>query len=288
MLPQASYENLYNDLRAFIPEERLIRDPLRTLAYGTDASMYRLVPQLVVQVGNEEEMSRILKLAHNHGTPITFRGAGTSLSGQAITDSVLLMIGDDWRGWRISEDAASITLQPAVIGGHANRYLAPHKKKIGPDPASINACQIGGIAANNASGMCCGTAQNSYKTLKSMRLMLADGTVLDTGDDASRQCFVQSHGQLLNRLEELAKRTREDEALAERIRRKFKIKNTCGYSLNALVDYEDPFEILQHLMIGSEGTLGFMAEITYHTVPEHTHKATALMLFQTSERLARR
>ncbi|MEE4377450.1 MAG: FAD-binding and (Fe-S)-binding domain-containing protein [Candidatus Competibacteraceae bacterium] len=278
MQPQA-YENLYNDLRAFLPSERLIRDPLRTLAYGTDASLYRLIPQLVVQVGNEEEMSRILKLAQQHSTPVTFRGAGTSLSGQAITDSVLLMIGDDWRSWRISEDAASITLQPAVIGGHANRYLAPHKKKIGPDPASINACQVGGIAANNASGMCCGTAQNSYRTLKSMRLVLADGTVLDTGDDASRQTFVESHGQLLSTLKELAKRTREDETLAERIRRKFKIKNTCGYSLNALVDYEDPFEILQHLMIGSEGTLGFIAEITYHTVPEHTHKATSLMLF---------
>jgi len=278
MLPQA-YENLYNDLRAFLPLERLIHDPLRTLAYGTDASLYRLIPQLVIKVGNEEEMSRILKLVHQHNIPVTFRGAGTSLSGQSITDSVLLMIGDDWRSWRISEDAASITLQPAVIGGHANRYLAPHKKKIGPDPASINACQVGGIAANNASGMCCGTAQNSYRTLKSMRLVLADGTVLDTGDDASRQTFVESHGHLLTTLKELAQRTRTDDVLAERIRRKFKIKNTCGYSLNALIDYEDPFEILQHLLIGSEGTLGFIAEITYHTVPEHTHKATALMLF---------
>jgi D-lactate dehydrogenase len=278
MSPQA-YQDLYDALRAFLPEDRLIRDPLRTLAYGTDASLYRLIPQLVVQVESEEEMSRILGLAHTHHTPVTFRGAGTSLSGQAITDSVLLTLGDHWRSWRINEDASAITLRPAVIGGHANRYLAPYKKKIGPDPASINACQVGGIAANNASGMCCGTAQNSYKTLKSMRLILADGTVLDTGDDASRQRFAQTHGPLLAKLQELASRTREDETLAERIRRKFKIKNTCGYSLNALVDFDDPFEILQHLLIGSEGTLGFIAEITYHTVPEHSHKATALMIF---------
>ncbi len=272
-------QNLHRDLQTFIPAARLIADPLRTLAYGADASLYRLIPQLVVRVENEEEMRRILGLAHTHGMPVTFRAAGTSLSGQAITDSVLLQLGDGWRGWRISEDAATISLQPGIIGGHANRYLAPYQRKIGPDPASINTCWIGGIAANNASGMCCGTAQNSYQTLKNMRVMLADGAVLDTGDPASRQAFSASHGPLLAQIAELGQRTRSDATLAERIRNKFKIKNTCGYSLNALVDYEDPFEILQHLMIGSEGTLGFIAEITYHTVEEHTHKATALMIF---------
>ena len=142
---------------------------MRTLAYGTDASLYRLIPQLVVRVDSEAEMRRILGLAHTHGTPVTFRAAGTSLSGQAITDSVLLQLGDGWRNWRIGADAATISLQPGIIGGHANRYLAPYQRKIGPDPASINTCWIGGIAANNASGMCCGTAQNSYCLLYTSR-----------------------------------------------------------------------------------------------------------------------
>jgi len=274
-----AYQSLHHDLQTFIPTARLISDPLRTLAYGADASLYRLIPQLVVRVESEEEMARILGLAHTHGTPVTFRAAGTSLSGQAVTDSVLLQLGDGWRGWRIGDHAATISLQPGIIGGHANRYLAPYQRKIGPDPASINTCQIGGIAANNASGMCCGTAQNSYQTLKSMRVMLADGAVLDTGDPASREAFRASHGALLDQLAELGQRIRADRTLAERIHSKFKIKNTCGYSLNALVDYQDPFEILQHLMIGSEGTLGFIAEVTYHTVEEQTHKATALMIF---------
>lgn len=273
------YEGLLTDLKAFIPRSRLISDPLRTLAYGTDASLYRLVPRLVVQVDGEAEMCRILPLACEHRVPVTFRAAGTSLSGQAITDSVLLLIGDPWRRWRISSDAALISLQPAVIGGHANRLLAPHGRKIGPDPASLNACHVGGIAANNASGMCCGTAENSYRTLESMRVILADGTLLDTADPASRAAFARSHGELVDGLRRLGERARGDAALAGRIREKFRIKNTCGYSLNALVDFEDPIDILQHLMIGSEGTLGFIAEITYRTVEDPKYKATALILF---------
>jgi D-lactate dehydrogenase len=204
MLSKA-HEQLHRDLQSFIPMSRLISDPLRTLAYGTDASLYRLIPQMVVRVEDEDEMRRILALAHTHGTPVTFRAAGTSLSGQAVTDSVLLQLGDGWRGWRLDDGAAAISLQPGIIGGHANRYLAPYQRKIGPDPASINSCQIGGIAANNASGMCCGTAQNSYQTLKSMRVMLADGTVLDTGDPDSRQAFSASHGPLLAELAELGR-----------------------------------------------------------------------------------
>jgi len=278
MLP-APYDRLHAALRDVIPSERLIVDPLRTLAYGTDASFYRLVPKIVAVVDAEEEVRQLLRHARAHGTPVTFRAAGTSLSGQAVSDSVLVLLGDGWRGCRISPGAETVALQPAVVGADANRKLAPFGRKIGPDPASIATAKIGGIAANNASGMCCGTAQNSYRTLASMRVMLADGTLLDTGDDASRAAFAHSHPALLARLAELGERTRADADLAARIRRKFAIKNTTGYSLNALVDFADPFEILQHLMIGSEGTLGFIAEITYRTVPEHADKASALLLF---------
>ena len=154
-----------------------------------------------------------------------------------------------------------------MIGAEANRRLQPYARKIGPDPASIGAAMIGGIAANNSSGMCCGTAQNSYQTVHSLRIVFADGAALDTGDIKSRKAFAASHAALLDGLAALGREARGDEALAKRIRRKFAIKNTTGYSLNALVDFEDPFEILEHLMIGSEGTLGFLSEITYRTVP---------------------
>ncbi|WP_370280135.1 FAD-binding and (Fe-S)-binding domain-containing protein [Pontibacterium sp.] len=275
------YQAFHDQLKSFIPDTRLISDPLRTLAYGTDASFYRLVPQIVVRVESADEVSRIVKLASDSQIPVTFRAAGTSLSGQAITDSVLIQLGDGWKGYEISDDASSIKLQPGVIGGHANKYLAPFNKKIGPDPASINAAKIGGIAANNASGMCCGTAQNSYRTLKSMKLVLSDGTQLDTGCEQSLAAFRESHKGLLDALDALARQTRENDALRQRINHKYRLKNTTGYSLNALVDYEDPIDILQHLMIGSEGTLGFMSEITYHTVDEFPDKASALIFFDT-------
>ena len=176
-----------------------------------------------------------------------------------------------------------IRLQPGIIGAQANRILAPYGKKIGPDPASINAAMIGGIAANNASGMCCGTAQNSYQTVDSMRIIFADGALLDTSDAQSRRDFLVGHGHILEQLSNLANKVCANKALTARIHHKFKIKNTNGYSLNALVDFEDPFDILIHLMIGSEGTLGFISEIVYKTVVEHLHKASALMIFATIE-----
>ena len=275
----APYDELHRRLGAFVARERLITDPLRLLAWGSDASFYRLVPKLVVVAETEAEVRRVLECCAQLRTPVTFRAAGTSLSGQALSDSVLVLLGDGWRKVQVADDAATVTLQPGVIGGVANRRLAPLGRKIGPDPASIDTAMIGGIAANNASGMCCGTAQNSYRTLAGLRVVLADGSVLDTRDPASRAAFVAQRPDLANGLAELGRSTRADVSLAAHIRHKFRLKNTTGYGLNALVDFTDPVDILAHLIIGSEGTLGFISEITYHTVEEHAHKASALILF---------
>ncbi|CAN7251538.1 FAD-binding and (Fe-S)-binding domain-containing protein [Pseudomonas sp. LjRoot71] len=270
-----------------IPAERRFDDPLSTLAFGTDASFYRLIPKLVVRVEAELEVVDLLKLAGVHQVPVTFRAAGTSLSGQALSDSLLIVLGDNWNGREIRGQGNQIRLQPGVIGAQANAVLAPFQRKIGPDPASINACKIGGIVANNASGMCCGTAQNSYHTLAGIRLVLADGTVLDTEDPLSVTRFFATHADLLAQLNELGKQTRANSALAAKIRHKYRLKNTTGLSLNALVDFDQPLDILSHLLVGSEGTLGFISAVTYNTVPDHPHKASALLVFPDVESCCR-
>ncbi len=271
------------ELKNVIPSERIYTDELRRLAYGTDASFYRLIPKVVIKVKNQSEVIKVIKACNQFKIPITFRAAGTSLSGQAITDSILLLIDRDWNGYRISDNAELISLEPAVIGSRANLYLKPYDKKIGPDPASINSAMIGGIAANNASGMCCGTAQNSYNTLSSMKIIFNDGFLLDTSSEESINEFKEKKKDLLDAIKRLRDDIISDPELVELIKAKYKLKNTTGYSINALVDYDDPIDIIQHLMIGSEGTLGFISEITYKTVPENKFKASALVIFKNIE-----
>lgn len=273
------FEPFLQAVSGVVPETALITDYPRRLAFGTDASFYRLIPRLVVLVSEERQVSAILSLADRYRVPITFRAAGTSLSGQAVTDAVLLKLDQRWVDHEVLDGGQKIRLQPGLTGAQANRVLAPFGRKIGPDPASIRSAMIGGIAANNASGMCCGTDQNSYRTIDSMRLVLHDGFVLDTADTRSRERFRKLKPELYQGLKTLRDQVLAEPDLAELITRKFRIKNTTGYSLNALVDFDDPITVLEHLLIGSEGTLGFIAEVTYRTVPEHAHKATSLVFY---------
>jgi len=277
---EAKYQRFHDQISKKISVKNIFTDKLHTLAYGTDASFYRLIPKIVIKTDNASEVQTIIELANEMELSITFRAAGTSLSGQAISDSILIITSRKFSNFRISDDKSEISLEPALTGAQTNNLLAPYGKKIGPDPASINAAMIGGIAANNASGMCCGISQNSYKTLKSMKLIFSDGTKLDTGCEESKKEFKLTHKDFLSDLKQIASETVNDEELRAKIERKFKIKNTCGYSLNSLIDFDDVFDILQHLIIGSEGTLAFIEEITYYTVEDLKDKASALMYFK--------
>lgn len=273
------YHDFSEQLAQFLPQERIISNYAKRLAYGVDASFYRLVPQLVLILDNEKEVVRVLREAALFKLPVTFRAAGTSLSGQAQSESVLIMLTTNWRAHEIVDLGLKIKLGPGVIGADANKYLLPYGRKIGPDPASINTCKIAGIAANNASGMCCGIAQNSYHTLDSIRVVLHDGTVLDTGDKNNVAEFEKTHVSLLENLKILALKTRSDKDLHQLISHKYRLKNTTGYAINSLIDFEDPIDILAHLMIGSEGTLGFISSLTYNTVVEHKYRASSLVFF---------
>ena len=265
-------------VKGILPKDRIYTDELRTLAWGADASEYKLKPQVVLRAADENEVSRILALAHGMGLPVTFRAAGTSLSGQAITDSILVVAGKHWEKWEYHDDT-TVTLQPGIVGARVNQHLAPFGRHFGPDPASIGSCMVGGIVANNASGMSCGTHANSDKMLVSARLVLADGTVLDTGSESSREAFLKVHPEIVEGLKKLREEVLANEKLAERIRYKYSIKNVTGLNLRPLVAYEDPFEMLSHLMVGSEGTLAFLSEVSMKTLPIAPYKASAMIYF---------
>lgn len=273
------YQEFVKNIKKFVPEKSIYTDYLRCFAWGTDAGFYRLVPKVVVRVQNVNQVSEIMKVATGMSIPVTFRAAGTSLSGQAISDSVLIVAGKSWEDYEILDNGKTIRLQPGIIGARVNAILAPYGRIFGPDPASKNSAMVGGIVMNNASGMNCGVHANSDRTLESMVIVMPDGTVLDTASEASRKEFSKTHSHVLDQIMAIRHDILADSELTALIRHKYSIKNVTGLNLLPFITYDDPFEIMAHCMVGSEGTLGFMAQVTMRTVPAPKFKASAMLYF---------
>ena len=271
--------SLRNELETIVAPERVLTHPAELIAFASDASFYRLIPKAVVLARGIDEIRNLFRLSHRLRVPLAFRTAGTSLSGQAVTDGILVEVARNWKRIAVEDGGRKVRVEPGVIGAHVNLALRRHGTKMGPDPASINACMLGGILANNSSGMCCGVAQNAYHTLNSLTFVLPSGTTIDTAapeaDDAFRRCEPALAAGLLDLKREIEARP----DLRERIRAKYRSKNTTGYSLNAFVDFDRPVDIMRHLLIGSEGTLAFIAEAVLNTVPDLPVKYTGLLLF---------
>ena len=274
------------DLTSILPQSRIHTRLIDRIAYANDASYFRLVPQAVVQPNSIGEIQALFQYTQQNKIPMTFRAAGTSLSGQAVTDGILVDISKHWGQYSIEDDAKHIRFQPGIVGGFLNNALKPHGRRIGPDPASIDACMMGGILANNSSGMCCGVTENSYKTVHSMTFVLPNGFVLDTAHPRAHQIFENEQPHIAQSLLEIKRKILESkslqkgETLAQRVHRRYQMKNNNGYLLNAFLDFDSPLDILIHLLIGSEGTLGFIAEGVLHTLPDLTYKYTGQMYFK--------
>ncbi|MBR6195867.1 MAG: FAD-binding oxidoreductase [Prevotella sp.] len=275
------YTNFVSELKKMVSADRIYTDELRTLGWGTDASFYRMIPKVVVRSDTEQEVSQIVKLCSKHKLPFTFRAAGTSLSGQSCTDSVLIVAGKHWEDYELSQGLDTIRLQPGIVGSRVNEILKPYGRVFPPDPASIGSAMVGGIVINNASGMNCGVHANSDRMLLSARIILTDGTMLDTGLQESRRKFRETHPEFIAKIEALRDKVRADEELASRIRTKYSIKNVTGLNLRPLIAYDDPFDIIAHSMVGSEGTLAFLAEVTMKTLFDYKYKASAMVYFMT-------
>jgi D-lactate dehydrogenase len=250
------------------------------LSYSHDASHYLLKPKAIYTPETKEQLAEIFALATELGIGVTFRSGGTSLSGQATSDGFLVDTRKNFRGIKVGNQGEQVSVSPGATVRAVNTSLARFKRKLGPDPASEVACTIGGVVANNSSGMCCGTKQNSYRTIASLVLVLPNGLVIDTSANDADEILQQKSPSIHAGLIALRDRVRSNSDSVALINKLFSIKNTMGYGINSFLDFDSPVKILEHLVVGSEGTLAFVAEATFNTVPAYSHLATGLLIFE--------
>jgi D-lactate dehydrogenase len=260
-------EPLRGDLVALVGPEQVLARATDLIRYASDASPYRRFPQAVVMARDTGDVAKLIDYAHGSGTPLTFRSGGTSLNGQSQTDGILVDVRRHWRGVEVEDGGARVRVRPGTVLGHVNRLLAPLHRRLGPDPASTDIATVGGVIANNSGGMRCGTTKDSYSTVRELTFVLPSGTVIDSGAAGAAQEFARREPELAKGLEQIRDEIRADAELTERIRHKFEIKNTTGYRLCAFLDADEPLEIFRRLLVGSEGTLAFIAEAVFETVP---------------------
>lgn len=262
-----------------LPEDQIKSNLIDLVSYASDAGFYYLRPKVVVLPKSEEEIIKLFTFSRDHKIPLVFRTAGTSLSGQSITDGILVDLSQHWDSIQVESNGAFVRVRPGAIGAIVNAHLNKHGRKIGPDPASINAAMMGGILSNNASGMCCGVSNNSYHTIKYIRFILPNGKSYSTEIAADYERFRLECAGLHHQLLALRSQILQNSEIFERIRSKYRTKNTVGYAVNAFIDFTEPLDMLAHLLIGAEGTLGFIAEAVMETIPDYPEKSTALLYF---------
>jgi D-lactate dehydrogenase len=270
---------LRGELEALLGADRVLASAGDLVKYASDASPYRLFPRAVVMAHDAGDVAKVLAYGRERGIPVTFRAGGTSLNGQGQSDGILVDVRRHFGGVAVEDDGAVARVKPGTVLGHANRVLAPHGRKLGPDPASTDIATVGGVVANNSGGMRCGTTRDSYSTVRALTLVLPSGTTVDTAAAGAAERFAAAEPELVAGLEAIRDEIRADAELSERIRRKFAIKNTTGYRLCAFLDADEPLEIFRRLVVGSEGTLAFVAEAVFETVPLPARTTTAWVHF---------
>lgn len=253
--------------------------PIDRVAKSHDASHYLIYPQAVVTATDLEHISAIMAMASRQGVPVTFRAGATSLSGQTSGSGWLVDIRETQTEIEVLNNGAQVRCQPGSLLRKVNAILAPYGRRLGPDPASEIACTIGGVVANNSSGMTSGHLRTAYHTVSSIEFILPSGTHINTAhlgaDDTLRDLEPALHAGLARLRDEI----RSNPHHVEKIKAQYNMKNTMGYGLNSFLDADKPVDILGRLLIGSEGTLAYIASVVFDTVPNLPHAASALCIF---------
>jgi D-lactate dehydrogenase len=275
---------LRGELEALLGADRVLARPGDLIKYASDASPYRLFPQAVVMAKEVDDVAKLLAFGRERGIPVTFRAGGTSLNGQGQTEGILVDVRRHFRGLRVEEDGGALRVGTGTILGHANKVLAPLGRRLGPDPASTDVATVGGVVANNSGGMRCGVTKDSYSTVRSLTFVLPSGTRIDTAAPGAAAAFAAAEPELAGGLAAIRDEIRADAELTPRIRRKFEIKNTTGYRLCAFLDAEEPLEIFRRLLVGSEGTLAYVPEVVFDTVPQPAFTTTSWVHFPDVDR----
>ncbi|MBM3666103.1 MAG: FAD-binding oxidoreductase [Actinobacteria bacterium] len=272
-------EPLRSELEGLLGADRVLSRAIDLISFASDASPYRLIPKVVVRPRDADDVAAVLACARGAGEPVTMRAAGTSLNGQAQTEGILLDVRRGFEGVAAEDGGRLARVGAGTLLGHANAVLAAHGRKLGPDPASKDICTVGGAIANNSGGMRCGTTADSYSTVRELTFVLPSGTRIDTGEPGAEAAFAAAEPELARGLERIRDELRADAELSARIRGKFEIKNTTGYRLCAFLDADTPLEIFRRLLVGSEGTLAFVSEAVFETVPQPPRTAVSWLHF---------
>jgi D-lactate dehydrogenase len=268
-------------LEAAFPIEALKFDEIYRAVYGRDGSYFEYLPQAVVRVASVADVQTLLRIGTAQNVPITLRAGGSSLSGQTVGTGIIADQRFAFRRSELRDDGSKVWFEPGLTVLHLNSILKPAGKKVGPDPASSQVAMMGGVLANNSSGMQAGTKLNAYNTLASIDFVLPNGNRYDTAKPDHRARFALDDAAIYAGLGTLRDEVRANAELSARIHRKYEIKNVSGYAINSFVDHDEPIDILAHLLIGSEGTLAYIASAELFTVPIDAQQSSSLLFFHT-------
>jgi FAD/FMN-containing dehydrogenase len=223
--------------------------------YSSDASLYRVLPRAVVRPRHPDEIVAALSVCRELGVPLTVRGAGTSIAGNAVGAGVVLDTSRHLHGVHaIDAEARTAVVQPGVVQAALQKAALPHGLRFGPDPSTHNRCTIGGMIGNNA----CGSRALGYGRTSDNVVEL--DVVLGTGTRVRL-----SPGAAAPELDALRSLVDAELATIRTELGRFG-RQVSGYALEHLLP-ERGFDVARAL-VGSEGTLGLTLGATVRLVPE--------------------